>query len=387
MIKLEVNIMIIQSKRVYLASTFSPAQVEIEDGVIKGVYPYGTKEADKDYGELRVVPGFYDIHTHGYHGYDTTAGGKDGLKKWLKDLPLEGVCGVFPTTLTQGHDTLKKAVAEVNEVKKEDPEGAEILGIHFEGPYLDVKYKGAQPEEYIVKGTVEEFKEYQDACDNLIRIITYAPEHDEDFALTKYCAKTGVCASIGHSDTDYETALMAIANGAKGFTHTYNGMTGLNHRENGAVGAAFRFHDTYAECICDGNHSTLAALNIFFREKQGYGIMISDALMCKGFEPGTHFDFGGQDIEIYPDGSAHISTGRKQLAGSTLKINDGLRILVEKALVPFEIAIDSCTINPMRYVGMDDHKGRIKTGYDADIVVLEEDYRIHQTYCRGIAQL
>ena len=119
--------MIIQSKRVYIASAFVPAQIEIEDGVIRSIFDYDTKPVDQDYGELRIVPGFYDVHTHGYHGYDATAGGKDGLKAWLKDLPMEGVCGICPTTLTQSHDTLKKAVAEIAEVKKEEPEGAEIL--------------------------------------------------------------------------------------------------------------------------------------------------------------------------------------------------------------------------------------------------------------------
>jgi len=379
--------MIIQSSRVYIASTLMPAQVEIEDGKIKAVYPYNEKPVDRDYGDKRIVPGFYDVHTHGFHGYDATAGGKDGLKAWAKYLPSEGVCGFCPTTLTQSHDTLKKAVTEIGEVKKEDPEGAQILGIHFEGPYLDVKYKGAQPEEYIVKGTVEEFKEYQEASGNNIRIITLAPEHDEDFALTRYRAQTGVCASIGHTDTTYDIAMMALANGAKGFTHTYNGMTPLSHRENGAVGAAFRSHDTYAECICDGNHSTLASLNIFFKEKQGFGVMVTDSLMCKGYPVGSVFDFGGQDVEIYPDGSAHITTGKKQLAGSTLKVNEGVKILVEKALVPFETAIDAASINPMRYLNMDDHKGRIKAGFDADIVVLEDDYSVVQTYCRGIEQL
>ena len=379
--------MIIQSKRVYLASSLMPAQIEIQDGKIAAILPYNQKEADIDYGDLRIVPGFYDIHTHGYHGYDTTAGGREGLKAWVKYLPMEGVCGFCPTTLTQSHDVLKKAVAEVAEVAKENPEGAEILGIHFEGPYLDVKYKGAQPEEYIVKGTIEEFEEYQEACDHMIKVITMAPEHDEDFRLTRYCAEHGVCVSIGHTDTDYETAVLAVVNGAKGFTHTYNGMTALGHRENGAVGAAFRCHDTFAECICDGNHSTFAALNIFFREKQSYGIMITDSLMCKGYEPGTHFDFGGQEIEIYPDGSAHISTGRKQLAGSTLKVNEGLKILVEKALVPFETAIDAVSLNPMRYLNMDDHKGRIRAGFDADIVVLNDDYSVKQTFCKGKKQL
>ena len=363
------------------------AQVEIVDGKITNIYPYGSKKVNKDYGDKRIVPGFYDVHTHGYFGYDTTAGGEKGLKKWIKDLPAEGVCGFCPTTLTQSHDTLKKAVTEVAKVKKTNPKGAEILGIHFEGPYLDVKYKGAQPEEYIVKGTVKEFKEYQKAAEGLIKIITLAPEHDENFELTKYCAANGVNVSIGHTDASFDVAMIAIANGARGFTHTYNGMPGLGHRENGVVGAAFRCHDVYAEAICDGNHSTLAALNIFFREKQEHGMMVTDSLMCKGYPLGSVFDFGGQDVEIYPDGSAHITTGKKQLAGSTLKFNEGLKILVEKALVPFEIAINAVSTNPCKYLKIDNHKGYIRTGYDADIVVLNDDYSVEQTYCLGKAQL
>jgi N-acetylglucosamine-6-phosphate deacetylase len=372
---------------VYIASSLIPAQVEINDGKITGIFKYGEKNVDKDYGDLRIVPGFYDVHTHGYFGYDTTAGGKDGLRKWLKDLPLEGVCGICPTTLTQAHDTLINALKEVREVKNEKPEGAQILGIHFEGPYIDVAYKGAQPEPYIVAPSVEEFKQYQQASGDDIKIITMAPEHDEGFKLIKHCADTGVRVSIGHTGTSYDTAMLALANGARGFTHTYNGMSPFSHRENGAVGAAFRAHDTFAECICDGNHSTLASLNIFFRQKQGYGVIISDSLMCKGYPVGSVFDFGGQDVEIYEDGSAHITTGKKQLAGSTLKINEGVKILVENALVPFEDAIDAASINPMKYIGMDNHKGRIAYGYDADIVVLNDDYSVAQTYCLGIAQL
>ena len=379
--------MIIQSKRVYIASSFMPAQVEIKDGKITNIYPYGTKKANKDYGEDRIVPGFYDVHTHGYFGYDATAGGEKGLKKWAKDLAKEGVCGFCPTTLTQAHDTLKKAVTEIAKVKKTNPKGAEILGIHFEGPYLDVKYKGAQPEEYIVKGTVKEFKEYQKAADGLIKIITLAPEHDENFELTKYCASTGVNVSIGHTDATYDQAMLAIANGARGFTHTYNGMTSFGHRENGVVGASFRCHDVYSEVICDGNHSTLTSLNVFFREKGDHGMMVTDSLMCKGYPVGSVFDFGGQDVEIYPDGSAHITTGKKQLAGSTLKFNEGLKILVEKALVPFETAINAMSSNPCKYLRIDDHKGYIRTGYDADIVVLKDDYSVAQTFCNGIAQL
>lgn len=379
--------MIIQSKRVYIASLFIPAQIEIEDGKIIAINKYNEKSVDEDYGNKRIVPGFYDIHTHGYKGFDTTKGGKDGLRTWLKDLPKEGVCGVCPTTLTNGYDTLINALKEVKEVYDEKQNGAKILGVHFEGPYLDVKYKGAQPEKYIVKPSIDEFKKYQEASGNLIKIITLAPEHDDNFELTKYCFKNNINVSIGHSDADYDTALLAIANGAQGFTHTYNAMSAFTHRSNGVVGASLRCRDHYSEIICDGNHSTLTALNIFYKEKEDHAIMVSDSLMCKGYPVCSKFDFGGQEVEIYPDGSAHLTSGNKSLAGSTLKMNDGLRILVEEALVPFDLALNSMTINPMKYLRMDDHKGRIKVTYDADIVVLNDDYSIEQTYCKGIKQL
>ncbi|MCR5067927.1 MAG: N-acetylglucosamine-6-phosphate deacetylase [Erysipelotrichaceae bacterium] len=375
--------MIIQSKRVYIADTLIPAQLQIEGDKIVAVYRYNEKPVDKDYGDRRILPGFYDLHTHGYMGYDTTDGGKDGLRRWVRDLPKEGVCGFLPTTLTMSKDVLLNSVREVREVQQENPEGAAILGIHLEGPYINAKYKGAQPEPYIVKPDIEEFEEYQKACDNIIKVVTMAPEKDEDFAFIKHVSQTGVNVQLGHSDADYDTAIMAIANGVNGFTHTYNAMPGLGHRENGSVGAAFRATDTFAEIICDGNHSTPAALNIFFKQKPTRGIMISDALMCKGYEPGAKFDFGGQMVEIYPDGSAHLCEGKKNLAGSTLKLNEGLKVLVEKALVPFEVAVDAASLNPMLYLHMADHKGRLRAGYDADIVVLNDDYSVEATYCLG----
>ncbi|MDY5652252.1 MAG: N-acetylglucosamine-6-phosphate deacetylase, partial [Erysipelotrichaceae bacterium] len=264
--------------------------------------------------------------------------------------------------------------------------GAEILGIHFEGPYLDMKYKGAQPEQYIVKPSVEQFKRYQEAADGLIKVITMATEQDDNFELTEYCAKNGVVVSIGHSAATYEQAVMAYAHGATSMTHVYNGMTPFNHRANGLVGAAYRLRTMYGEIICDGNHSTPAALNNYFMSKgPDYAIMISDALMAKGTPIGSHYIFGGNEIEIYPDGSAHL-VSTKGLAGSTLNLNKGLRILVEEAMIPFNYAINSCTINPARCIGVDDRKGSITVGKDADIVVLNDDYSVEQTYCRGVAR-
>lgn len=379
--------MLIQSKKVWIADQFVPAMLEVTDGKISDILPYGSQTADEDYGSLRIVPGFLDIHCHGAYGFDTNDANEEGLRNWTKNVVDEGVTAFLATTITQSEEVLTNAVANVAKVMEEGYEGAEILGIHFEGPYLDMVYKGAQPEQHIVKPTIEQFERYQTAAKGHIRYITMAAETDDDFALTHYLTKQGVVVSIGHSAATYDQAVMAYAHGARSMTHVYNGMTPFNHRANGLVGAAYRIRTMYGEIICDGNHSTTAALNNYFMSKgPDYSIMISDALMAKGSPAGSRYIFGGSEIEIYPDGSAHL-TATGGLAGSTLRLNEGLRILVEEAMVPFNYAINSCTINPARCLGVDDRKGLIGVGMDADLVVLEPDYKVHQTYCMGKAQL
>lgn len=377
--------MIIQSKRVWIAGQFMAAQIEMDGEKIVDILEYGKKDVDVDYGNDRIVPGFIDIHTHGYDTWDTNDATPEGLRHWMKSITSEGVTGICPTTITQSHEVLSNAVKNVARVVEEGYEGAEILGIHFEGPYLDQKYKGAQPEQYCIPADVEEFKQYQEDAKGLIKVITMACEHDKDFALTEYCAQHGVLVSQGHSGATYEEAVMAIAHGAMSMTHVFNGMTPFHHRNPGLVGAAMRVRDVYGEVICDGNHSNVNSLNNYYMAKgKDHVIMITDALMAKGCPIGSKMLFGGQEIEVYQDGSAHL-TATKGLAGSTLQVNRGLQVVVEKAGVPFEYAINSCTLNPARALGMDDRKGKICTGYDADIVVLNNDYDVVQTYARGKA--
>ena len=378
--------MIIQSKKVWIADQFTPAQLELEDGIIKEIYPYNEKEVTKDYGDLRILPGFIDIHCHGAYGFDTNDADPEGLRKWTKGIVDEGVTSFLATTLTQSEEVLTNAVSNVAKVVEEGYEGAEILGIHFEGPYLNKAHKGAQPEEYCVKPDIEQFKRYQKAAHGLIKYITMAVENDEDYALTKYCSQNNVVVSIGHSNATYEQAVQAYGHGARSMTHVYNAMTPFTHRANGLVGGALRIRNMYGEIICDGNHSTLAALNNFFTSKgPDYSIMITDSLMCKGFPVGTKFDFGGQEVVIYPDGSAHLVEAGN-LAGSTLNVNKGLKILIEDALVPVNYAINACTSNPARCLHVDDRKGTIGVGYDADLVILDRDYEVVQTYCKGVGQ-
>ena len=265
--------MILQSKRVWVLNEWMEAQVEISDGKISAVCPYGTHKADEDFGERRIVPGFIDVHTHGAYGFDTNDAEEEGLRNWLKNIVSEGVTGILPTTITQSEEVLTKAlqnVAKTARMQQSDPasvRGAKILGIHFEGPYLDQKYKGAQPEQYCVAPDLEQFKRYLEASDGLIRIVTMACEHDEDFKLTGFLCENGIVPSLGHSSATFAQAAMAFANGARSVTHVYNGMAPYHHREPGIVGASFRFRNVFGEIICDGLHSTWAALNNYFTAK------------------------------------------------------------------------------------------------------------------------
>ncbi|MCF0260702.1 MAG: N-acetylglucosamine-6-phosphate deacetylase [Erysipelotrichaceae bacterium] len=375
--------MIIQSTKIWVVDTFMPGQIEIEDGKIKGILPYSCQEADEDYGDLRILPGFIDIHTHGAYGWDTNDATPDGLRKWVREITKEGVTSLCPTTITQSEEVLTAALKNVANVVREGYEGADIVGIHFEGPYLDQKFKGAQPEQYCVMPDIEQFKRYLAASDNLIKVITIATEHDPGYALTHFCAANGIAVSQGHSSATYEQALMGVANGAMSMTHVYNGMTPFHHRSPGLVGAAFRFRNVYGEIIPDGNHSHLAAINDFFRAKgPNFGITITDSLMVKSLPTGTRVLFGGNEIELYADGSAHLVEAGN-LAGSTLNVNRGLQILVEKAMVDWQSAINSVTINPASLIGINDRKGSIQAGKDADLVVLKDNYDVVMTYTKG----
>ena len=379
--------MLIQSKKVWIADQFIPACIEISKEKISAIHAYGSKNVDIDYEDKRIVPGFIDIHCHGAYGFDTNDANPEGLRNWTKNIVSEGTTAFLATTITQSEEVLSKALENVANVMDEGYEGAEILGVHFEGPYLDMVYKGAQPPEHIVPPSVEQFKRFQEAAREHILYITMATELDKDFALTKYLCEQGIVVSIGHSAATYDEAVLAFANGARSMTHVYNGMSGFNHRANGLVGAALRIRTMYGEIICDGNHSTINALNAFYMSKGAdYSIMITDALMAKGSKPGSKFIFGGHEIEIYEDGSAHL-TESGSLAGSTLKMNEGLRILVEEAMVPFNYAINSCTINPARCLGLDKRKGIIGRAYDADMVVLDSDYSVIQTFTKGKSRL
>lgn len=374
--------MLIKSKRVWLGSQFLPLIIEVTNSKITSIFDYNDDTiVDYDFGTDRILPGFIDVHTHGAFGFDTNDASEEGLRNWTKNIAKEGVTSFLPTTITQTEEVLLKAVTNIAKVCSEGYEGAEILGIHFEGPYLDEEKRGAQPLSCIQTPSVEQFKKFQKASNNLIKLITIACEKDIDFELTKYLVSQGIRVSLGHSSSNYKQACLAFANGATSQTHVYNGMTPFHHRDVGQVGFAFRVNSSYGEIICDGIHSTKEALYTYFNAKgKDYSIMITDSLCAKGCGRGKYI-FGGEEMEIYEDGSAHRNDGR--LAGSTATIINGLRLLIEDALVPVEHAINSCTKNPAEMLGFGDRKGKIKVSYDADFVIISNNYEVKTTIAKG----
>ena len=269
--------MVIQSKKVWLADQFVPAAIEVNDGRITAILPYGTKDVDDDYGDKRIVPGFMDIHCHGAYEFDTNDANEDGCATGRAHR-LGG-----RHQLPRYHHHPERGGADQRCHQRGQCHGERLRrrrdpGHPLRRPLSRHEVQGAQPDQYIVKPTIEQFEHYQKAARGHIRYVTLATEHDEDFALTRYLTAHGVVVSIGHSGATYEQAVMAYANGARSMTHVYNGMSPFNHRANGLVGAAYRIRTMYGEIICDGCHSTPAALNNYFMSKgPDYAIMISDA--------------------------------------------------------------------------------------------------------------
>lgn len=373
--------MIIQSKRVYLEELWTEAQIEIKDKKIVSILPYGTKPVDYDYGTDKILPGFIDTHCHGALGFDTNDVDEDGLKRWLKGAADEGITSLCPTTITQSEEVLTASLKNVAKVAQSDYEGARIVGIHFEGPYLNKKFKGAQPESFIVEGTKKQFNRYYEASNKLIKIITMATENDPEFTLTKYISSLNIAINIGHSASTYEEALFALANGVSGFTHTFNGMSPFNHRAPGLMGASMIIRDGYSEIITDGVHVSFPVIKLLFEAKgKDHVVIVTDSVQAKKVGVG-HYVFGGQNIEVKENGGAYLESGN--LAGSTLLFNRALENVIAHAQVNEVSAINAATINPAKVLRLDHIKGRLRVGYDADIVVLNDAYDVQATYVEG----
>lgn len=329
---------------------------------------------------FNVIPGFIDGHIHGAGGADTMDATEEAIHTIAKELPKEGTTSFLPTTITQSKENINKALQ--NLATYENKQGtAEVLGIHLEGPFIEESKKGAQPGEYIIKPDLTQFKNWQEISNNKIITITMAPEHDRDGSFINHLFETGINVSAGHTDASFHDMEVATRHGVRQLTHLCNAMNGIHHRDIGAVGSAFLLEDLRAELIADGIHVDLAMLQLIYNNVGSDRIiLITDAMRAKGLKPGN-YELGGQAVVVTED-RAQLENG--SLAGSILKMDEGVRIMLSLQGVRIEDVIKMASINPAKQLGVFDRKGSIAIGKDADLLVVDDELNIKATICRGV---
>ena len=377
--------MIIQSKNVWINEQFQPAQVEVSEQRIVAILPYNEKAVDKEYGAKRILPGFIDIHDHGWHCGDANHANHEFIKEWQAYLPEEGITAFLPTTSTTFPKDLEHSFEVIGSFIEEDQgtNGAQILGIHAEGPMIYEEFRGSHNPELLVKPSVETFKKWQELAKGHIKLMTLAPENDVENDLTTYCHEHDVVISIGHTAATYEQAMAAVEAGAKSFTHTFNGMEDISHRKPTAVVAALDSEETFAEIIADGVHVDYSLVRVLAKLKgKDYLITVTDSIWDKGCQPGV-YPKPEKGIEMVIDEQNVVRLANGKLAGSTNHLNNMVRNLVEKALLPEVIAINSVTKNPARLLNVNESMGEIKLGLLGNFTIIDEKYEVLETLVNG----
>ena len=331
-----------------------------------------------------VVPGFIDQHIHGAGGSDGMDGTEKDLQTISATIAREGTTGFLATTMTQSPENISKALVAVKEImEKGEFDGAEVLGVHLEGPFISPKHIGAQPLEYVAKPSVEVFDEYDRLSGGNIKIVTLAPEQEGGIELVEHLSRLGKVASIGHTGSTYQDVERAVKAGAKNVTHTYNAQTGLHHREVGVVGSAMLFDELNCEVICDTIHVSVPAIKLVIKNKpHNKFTLITDAMRAKGMPDGLS-ELGGQTV-IVKNGEARLENGA--LAGSVLKMNDAVKNVVTKLGISFTDAIDFATRNPAENIGVLNERGTIEVGKRADFVFVDAKMGVHGVMFEGVME-
>ncbi len=328
-----------------------------------------------------VLPGFIDQHVHGASGSDAMDGTIDALKTISSSLATEGTVGFLATTMTQSVDNIKTALTAVKEfINSNEKDGAEVLGVHLEGPFISVKHIGAQPLEHVQEPLATTFKEYDEASGSNIKLVTLAPEVEGCLELIKYLNKNGIVASVGHSDAGYNDLDNAISAGLKNVTHLFNAQKGIHHREIGTAGTALYRDELACEMIADTIHVSIPAMKLAVKNKPSDKvILITDAMRAKNLPDGIS-ELGGQTVYV-KDGQARLENGA--LAGSVLTMNCAIKNVVEKVGADFIKAVDYATINPAKNLGIDKDYGSIEKGKFASFAVLDENFNVIMTIRQG----
>ncbi|MGL4346429.1 MAG: N-acetylglucosamine-6-phosphate deacetylase [Cellulosilyticaceae bacterium] len=327
-----------------------------------------------------ISPGFVDIHIHGYAGVDTMDGTTEAITKIAEGVKENGVTSFLPTTMTMSKDEIIKALEAARLVKAEGTNGAQVLGVHMEGPYFNIAFKGAQNPAYLVNPGQEEIdfvKSYQD----IIKVVSIAPEIEgaKNFIKT-ISTETDITLSMGHTAATFDEAMEGIACGISHTTHLFNAMTPLHHRNPGVVGAALA-SDVSCEAICDTIHINPGLYPLVAKTKADTNkfVLVTDC-MCAGGCPQGEYALGGQKV-IVNENSARLEDGT--LAGSVLRLNEAVKNVLAHTDLSVAKVIEFASLNPAKVIGVDGFKGTLDAGKDADIIIFDENITILKTIAKG----
>ena len=324
-----------------------------------------------------VCPGLIDIHIHGYLGEDTCDASKDGIFKMANAILQNGVTSFCPTTMTVSMEEINNSLNTLRSLKQDSKNwnGAQILGVNLEGPFINPKKKGAQAETHIKNPDAKFVIDNSD----IIRLVTMAPEMKNGYeAIKEICEKSDVVVSIGHTNATFEEALKGIESGASHITHLFNAQTPLHHRNPGVVGAAL-LENVTTELIADDFHVHKGLFELLARVKGDNLVLITDCTRAGGM-PDGEYTLGGQPIFV--EGvKCLLEDGT--IAGSVLKLNDAVRNLRDNTDLPFWKVVCCASLNPARAIGIDAFKGSLESGKDADIIITDSDFNVLKTIIAG----
>ncbi len=347
---------------------------------IQGIIPREHVPAEAevlDAADGYVSPGLIDLHTHAYAGQDVCDGTQVCIRTIAGGLVAGGVTGFLPTTMTLGLDVVCRALEVCRTLQEESKTwaGSTILGVHAEGPFINPAKKGGQDGRYILPPDAAFVKEHAD----IIRIVTLAPEMDTgDFAAIREIVRdTDVVVSMGHTATDYATAMAAVAAGVSHTTHLFNAMTPLAHRAPGVVGAALNA-DVSCELIADTYHVDPALYDMLWKLKGRRLCIISDCLV--GGLPTGNYVLGGAKI-AYDGTVGRMEDGT--ISGSGLRLNQGVWNLYTHSAIPLWECVNAASLNPATTLGLEKTKGSLEVGKDADILITDSQFCVQKTIIRG----
>lgn len=366
---------------VYLDRKFQPKTIHVRDGKLHLLEPEEAVTGDVyDAAGQRIVPGFIDIHTHGAVGVDVNGASAEDLEKIGQFFAGNGTTAWLASVLTDAEEQTRSAISQCLVYQSRDSLGAQLLGIHLEGPFLASQYKGAMPEGLLRKGDPALLASYQELARGNIRYITLAPEAEGVLDMIPMLKGLGIVPAIGHSGADYETAMAAIRSGAMACTHTFNAMA-LLHQHRPAILGAVLESDVYCEMICDGLHLHPGIVRLLWKVKGAERLVaITDSIMAAGL-PDGNYHLGVNQV-VVKDGDAKLASDGTR-AGSTLTQDRALRNLLTFTGLPLEAVLPVLTENPARLIGVFDRKGSIAEGKDADLVVLNGECQVTEVFLRG----